>query len=108
MGAGWAWVLTAVLAASPGPKVVSPLVKIRPGAQVKGSAEARLSLARGECEATQVLLPGNIRRVTAKSLELKGPGAVLTASLWREAFIHVTTPSNSQGAPGPWPDPLVP
>lgn len=108
MGAGWAWVLTAVLAASPGPKVVSPLVKIRPGVQVKGSAEARLSLARGECEAAQVLLPGNIRRVTAKSLELKGPGAVLTASLWREAFIDVKTPSNSQGATGPWPDPLVP
>jgi hypothetical protein len=108
MGAGWAWVLTAALAASPGPKVVSPLVKIRPGAQVKGSAEARLSLARGECEAAQVLLPGNIRRVTAKSLELKGPGAVLTASLWREAFIDVKTPSNSQGETGPWPDPLVP
>jgi hypothetical protein len=108
MGAGWAWVLTAVLAASPGPKVVSPLVKIRPGTQVQGSAAARLSLARGECEGTQVLLPGNIRRVTGRTLELKGPGGTLSASLWREAFIQVTTPSNSMGATGPWPDPLVP
>jgi hypothetical protein len=118
MGAGWAWVLTAVLAASPGPegvspkvvspKVVSPLVKVRPGVPVAGSAEARLSLARGECEGSQVVLSGKIRQVTAKPLALKGPGPALAASLWREAFVDVKTPSNSQGATGPWPDPLVP
>ncbi|MFL5350157.1 MAG: DUF4091 domain-containing protein [Hyalangium sp.] len=108
MGAGWAWALTAVLAASPGPKVVSSLVKVRPGVSVEGSSEARLSVARGECEGTQVVLPGNVRRVTAAPLSLKGPGAALPASLWREAFIDVKTPSNSQGATGPWPDPLVP
>src|SRR5512138_314685 len=98
MGAGWAWALTAVLAASPGAKVVSPLVKVRPGVSVGGAAEARLSVARGECEATQLVLPGNVRRVTASPLALKGPGATLSASLWREAFIDVKTPSNSQGA----------
>ncbi|MDY7225237.1 DUF4091 domain-containing protein [Hyalangium rubrum] len=108
MGAGWAWVLTTVLAASPEPKVVSPLVKVRPGVAVQGAAEARLSMARGECEAAQVVLPGNIERVTAQPLALKGPGSTLTASLWREAFLKVTTPSNSQGQPGPWPDALVP
>ncbi len=108
MGAGWAWALAAVLAASPGPKVVSSLVKVRPGVSVEGSSEARLSVARGECEAAQVVLPGNVRRVTATPLSLKGPGAALSASLWREAFIDVKIPSNSQGAMGPWPDPLVP
>src|SRR5262245_50742287 len=108
MGVGWAWVLTAALAASPGPKVVSPLVKIRPGVSVEGASAARLSLARGECEAAQVVLPGAVRRVTARPLTLKGPGAALTASLWREAFLDVKTPSNSQGQPGPWPDALAP
>ena len=108
MGAGWAWVVTAALAASPGPKVVSPLVKVRPGVALKGASEAQLSLARGECEGTQVVLPGSVRQVTAKPLMLKGPGATLTASLWREGFIEVKTPSNSMGAKGFWPDPLLP
>ncbi|KFE64621.1 DUF4091 domain-containing protein [Hyalangium minutum] len=108
MGAGWAWVVMAALAASPGPKVVSPLVKVRPGVTLKGSTEAQLSLARGECEGTQVVLPGNVRQVTAKPLTLKGPGSALSASLWREGFIEVKTPSNSMGAKGFWPDPLLP
>jgi hypothetical protein len=108
MGAGWAWALTAVLAAAPEPKVVSSLVKVRPGVSVEGSSEARLSVARGECEAAQVVLPGNVRRVTAQPLALKGPGAALSAALWREAFVDVKLPSNSQGKTGPWPDPLVP
>ncbi len=108
MGAGWAWALTVMLAASPGPKVVSPLLKVRPGVAVEGGAEARLSLARGECEAAQVVLPGRIQRVTASPFHLKGPGAKLKASLWREAFLNVKTPSNSQGRTGPWPDALVP
>lgn len=108
MGAGWAWALTAVLAASPEPKVVSSLVKVRPGVSVEGSSEARLSLAKGECEAAQVVLPGRVRQVTAQPLALKSPGATLSASVWREAFVDVKTPSNSQGRTGPWPDPLVP
>jgi Domain of unknown function (DUF4091) len=116
MGAGWAWALTAVLAAAPeqkvepraGAKVVSPLVKVRPGVPVKGAAEARLSLARGECEGAQIVLPGTARKVTAGTLALKGPGAALSATLWREGFIDVKTPSNSQGDTGPWPDPLLP
>ncbi|SEL97407.1 protein of unknown function [Stigmatella aurantiaca] len=108
MGAGWAWVLTAVLAASPEPKVVSPLIKVRPGAAVEGRAEAKLSVARGECEATQVVLPGAIERVTAQPLTLRAEGQSLTASVWREAYLDVKTPSNSQGRTGPWPDALVP
>jgi hypothetical protein len=108
MGVGWAWALAAVLTAAPEPRVVSPLVKVRPGASVEGRAEARLSLARGECEATQVVLPGKPRRLEAKPLGLKGPGSGLEASVWREAYLEVTTASNGQGAPGLWPDALVP
>ncbi len=109
MGAGWAWaVVAAAVSAAQEPQVVSPLVKVRPGESVKGRKEARLSLARGECEAVQVVLPGRVERPRAEPLSLKGPGVPLKASIWRESFIDVKTPSNGQGRKGPWPDALVP
>ncbi|QRK07992.1 DUF4091 domain-containing protein [Archangium violaceum] len=111
MGAGWAaqGLLAAMLAAAPGPRVVSALEKVRPGVTLKGEKEARLSLARGECEAAQVVLPPDVSRIRVKPLALRGPGGkTLEASVWREAFLDVKTPSNSQGGTGPWPDPLVP
>jgi hypothetical protein len=111
MGAGWAaqWVLAGLLASAPEPRVVSALEKVRPGVAVKGEKEARLSLARGECEAAQVVIPPGTSRLQVKPLALRGPGgAPLKASVWREAWVDVKTPSNSQGAAGPWPDPLVP
>lgn len=111
MGAGWAaqGLLAAMLAAAPEPRVVSALEKVRPGVTLKGEKEARLSLARGECEAAQVVLPPDVSRIRVKPLALRGPGGkTLEASVWREAFLEVKTPSNSQGGTGPWPDPLVP
>ncbi|RJS26993.1 hypothetical protein DRW03_00995 [Corallococcus sp. H22C18031201] len=109
MGVGWAWAILVTLAAAPAaPQVVSPLIKVRPGAPVRGEREARLSVARGECEATQVVLSGMVEHVRARPLSLRGPGKALTASLWREGFIDVKTPSNGQGRAGPWPDPLLP
>ncbi len=110
MGAGWAaqWLLAGMLAAAPEPKVVSALEKVRPGVTLKGEKSARLSLARGECEAAQVVLPPGSSRVQVKPLALRGPGTSLEVSVWREAFLDVKTPSNSQGGTGLWPDPLVP
>jgi hypothetical protein len=108
MGAGWAWAVVAAMSAAPGPRVVSPLVKVRPGVAVEGRREARLSVARGECEAAQVVLPGRVERTRVEPLSLKGPGAALRASVWRQAFLDVKTPSNGEGRPGPWPDALVP
>lgn len=110
MGAGWAagWALAGMLAATPKPQVVSALEKVRPGVAVKGSAEARLSLARGECEAAQVVLPSPATRVRVQPLALSGPGQPLKASVWREAYLDVRTPSNGQGAAGLWPDALIP
>jgi hypothetical protein len=108
---GWVWTVAAVLSAAGGEggaKVVSPLVKVRPDTEAKGAKEARLSAAKGECEATQVVLPPGVTRVTMKPLALKGPGAPLTVDAWREAYLDVKTPSNGEGRPGPWPDALVP
>ncbi len=111
MGAGWAmgWLLAEMLTAAPEPRVVSALEKVRPGVELKGEKEARLSLARGECEAAQVVLPPGSARLKVKPLALRGPeGKTLEASVWREAYLDVKTASNSQGGTGLWPDPLVP
>ncbi|WP_342381055.1 DUF4091 domain-containing protein [Myxococcus stipitatus] len=108
MGAEWAWVVMAAMAATPEAVVVSPLVKVRPGASLQGARQARVSVARGECEGVQVVLPGTVRQLKVPSLLLKGPGAPLRAALWREGYLDVAVPSNAQGATGPWPDPLLP
>jgi hypothetical protein len=104
--------LMGLLAAPPEPpraRVVSALEKVRPGQEVKGAEEARLSLARNECEGTQVVLPPGTSRVKHPPLVLHGPDRQrLEASVWREAYLEVRMPSNSQGSTGKWPDPLVP
>lgn len=108
MGAGWAWVVLAAMTATPEPMVVSPLVKVRPGAALQGRPQARLSVARGECEGVQVVLPGTVQQLKVTPLFLGGPGEALSASLWREGYLHVHLASNSEGAQGPWPDALLP
>ena len=102
------WWLAGVMTVAPGPRVVSALEKVRPGVSLAGEKEARLSLARGECEGAQVVLPPGVSRVQVAPLALRGPGTALQASVWREDFLEVKTPSNSQGGTGAWPDPLVP
>ena len=82
--------------------------KVRPGTEIKGGDRISLSAARGECEGAQVLVRPPARKVEALEPTLEGPGPALRVRLYREAFIHVRTPSNGQGAAGPWPDPLIP
>ncbi|MCY0996449.1 DUF4091 domain-containing protein [Myxococcus sp. MISCRS1] len=108
MGAGWAWVVMAALAATPEPRVVSPLVKVRPGSAFASRPVARLSVARGECEGTQVVLPDSARRLKVKPLLLGGPSDALRADIWRVGYLDVEVPSNSEGDVGPWPDALLP
>ncbi|MFY0574723.1 DUF4091 domain-containing protein [Cystobacter fuscus] len=102
------WWLAGMMTVAPAPRVVSALEKVRPGVSLPGEKEARLSLARGECEGAQVVLPPGVSRVQVAPLALRGPGTPLGASVWREDFLEVKTPSNSQGGTGAWPDPLVP
>ena len=108
-----AWVLTGAMAAAPPPRaqVVPSLVKVRPGlAPRPASSEASFTLARGECEAVQLVLPASVKRS-----ELHGPvrlrgaaGSSLELTALRERFLEVKKPSNSQGGTGLWPDALVP
>jgi hypothetical protein len=83
-------------------------VKVRPHQAVPGGAGAKLSAARGECEGAQVLALPPLQGVEVKAGALKGPGEPLTLTLYREELLDIRTPSNSQGAAGPWPDPLLP
>ena len=104
-----AWALAAVMGATSGHWAValSALEKVRPGHLPTGSPEAMLVLSRGECQATQVLIPPPRSDVTALPLALQGPGK-LEVRLYREGYVRVTVPSNLEGAPGLWPDPLIP
>jgi len=83
-------------------------VKVRPGESMSGTGTLKLSAARGECEGGQVLALPPVRAVEARLSPLAGPGGELAPTLFREEYVEVKTPSNSQGAPGLWPDPLLP
>lgn len=83
-------------------------MKVRPGAIPSGSTDAKLTAARGECEAFQLAVLAGKRQVTLESEPLRGPAKAIAANVLVEKYVPVTTPSNSEGAPGLWPDPLVP
>ncbi|HEY8209133.1 MAG TPA: DUF4091 domain-containing protein [Myxococcaceae bacterium] len=104
---GW-MVVAAALAADPWAAPVSAWVKVRPGAPVPALGTVELLAARGECEGFQVLVRPPAEAVEVSAAPLRGPTGRLEVSLFREAFVPVRTPSNAQGAPGLWPDPLVP
>ncbi len=93
---------------APWARAISSFVKVRPGDSPDGSATAHVSLARGECEGIQIFAEPPARRVDAKLSPLRGPKAKLEPRLYREAFVRVVTPSNAEGEPGLWPDPLIP
>jgi len=88
---------------------VSSWMKVRPGAAVPALESVELLAARGECEGFQVLVRPPADAVGLSVAPLRGPGnGRLAVAMYREAFVPVRTPSNAQGAPGPWPDPLIP
>ncbi len=70
-----------------------------------GLPRAALRAARGECEGVQIALTPGTRLRRATSAE-RGEGVEHT--LYRIDFIEVRVPSNGEGRPGRWPDPLIP
>src|SRR4051794_38719184 len=88
--------------------VVSPLIKVRAGAELRPGGHAFLAAARGECEGTQVGVRPPARATPAEPIRLEGPQATLPVRVYREAYVNVTTASNSEGETGKWPDPLIP
>jgi MYXO-CTERM domain-containing protein len=95
--------------------VVDALTKVRPDFAVPAATTARIEAARNEVEPFQIVLGGGasgVRGVSAAAGDLVGPdGAVLPAAnvrLYQVGLYHVTYASNVEGAPGEWPDPLIP
>ncbi|MCB9730332.1 MAG: DUF4091 domain-containing protein [Deltaproteobacteria bacterium] len=95
--------------------VTHALTKIRPATPAPSSLVATVSAARNEFEAFQVVvqaLDGGVQAVSMSASALTGPGgATIPATrivLYREGLYTVVTPSNTEGAKGGWPDPMIP
>ena len=95
--------------------VTDALTKVRPDFVVPSSTTAHLDAARNEVEPFQIVLGGGasgLSGVTATAADLVGPdGARIAAAnvrLYQVGLYHVLYASNVEGAPGEWPDPLIP
>jgi MYXO-CTERM domain-containing protein len=96
--------------------VVSPNLKVRPAQRPPVQSGARLFAGRNEFEAFQVVFSSSGGSVDGigvlLSQPLSGPGgATLPAdsvTLYRADYYEVGTASNTEGAAGRWPDPLIP
>ncbi|HEX2571261.1 MAG TPA: DUF4091 domain-containing protein [Polyangia bacterium] len=101
--------------AAAGPEVfaLSSLVTVRPWGTPRGGKAAMLEAARGEWESFQVVVragPRALPGVTVSMTPLVGPGKarIEEVRVYRVGFVSLDTPSNVEGATGPWPDPLIP
>ena len=92
--------------------VTNAMVKVHPSDGPTASTTAEIHAAQNEFEAFQVIVTGPVTGVSATAPTLVGPGgATIPASevrLYREAYLNITTPSNTEGGTGMWPDALVP
>jgi hypothetical protein len=82
--------------------------KIRPAATARAAADARLSAARNEFEAFQVVVTGAAANVRAVASDLVGPGKLPPVRLFRAALIGCAQASALDTSAGQWPDALVP
>lgn len=86
--------------------VATAMEKIRPGTPAPGAAQASLEAARNEFEAFQIVVAGGDGGVTGVQAEASLAPADVT--LYRVGLYQVNVPSNTEGAVGLWPDPLIP
>jgi len=91
------------------------LVKLRPADTAPSSTTIAISAAQNEFEPFQVVVDGGdggVTGVTAVASDLTGPGGETIAAseimFYRVGLYDVVVPSNTEGAVGPWPDPLIP
>lgn len=92
--------------------VASAMIKVRPGNGPSPSKRAEIHAAQGEFEAFQIVVNGPATGVSVSAPTLVGPAsAMIPASdvrLYREAYLNITTASNTEGGTGLYPDALVP
>ncbi len=102
--------------AAMGVSAVRETQKIRPTDPAPPAATSiALSCAQNEFCAMQVAVTASGSAVTVSDIAVSaftGPGGTAldtsAALVYREGFLDVTTISNSAGATGQWPDPLIP
>ncbi len=95
--------------------VVDSLTRVQPTDSPGPDVAARIKAARNEYEAFQIVIRATngqaLSNVSVAASPLIGPGGASAGPvrLYREHYIHVTSPSpQSPYAPGWWPDPLIP
>jgi hypothetical protein len=95
--------------------VADALTKIRPDAAVPTATSARLDAAKNEFEPFQIVVAGGasgVHELAATAHDLVGPDSARIPAanlhLYQVGLYHVKYASNVEGAPGDWPDPLIP
>src|SRR6266850_3870458 len=95
-----------------GVTVANAMLKIHPTDGPASSTTAEIHAARNEFEAFQLVVRGPATGVSVSAPVLVGPGGAAIPGtgvrLYREAYQNITTPSNTEGATGLWPDALIP
>lgn len=87
--------------------VALPTDKVRPSFPAPAATAAVLDAARGEVESFQIVIRAEAAPVHVASATASALGAA-DVRVYRVGLIDVVTPSNTEGATGPWPDALIP
>ena len=92
--------------------VADAMSKIHPSDGATTTTTAEIHAAQNEFESFQLIVRGPASGVSATMGTLTGPGGATIPSseirLFREAYLNITTASNTEGGTGMWPDALVP
>ncbi len=93
--------------------VFGSAAKVRPEGAVQGPADARLVAGRNELESFQIAVNGAARGVEVTlASPFQGPGGAAIAgenvTIYRVGYVALAVASDPEGAPGRWPDPLIP
>lgn len=96
--------------------VETAMTKVRPTARPEKTVSAEIYAARNEYEAFQIAVRSTDRDLSGIRVrvgDFTGPGgSVLVAdqvvTVYREVCIELQNPSGPEGAPGRWPDALIP
>jgi hypothetical protein len=92
--------------------VTNAMAKVHPTDGATTTTTAEIHAAQNEFEAFQLIVTGSATGVSATVGTLTGPGGATIPSsevrLYREAYLNITTASNTEGGTGMWPDALIP
>lgn len=87
-----------------------PLVRKNSATQAAGASEggSGREAASGSSEPSKAPPPADASAAERETGKKDEGVALIEPSVYRQAFLRITEPSNTEGGPGLWPDPLVP